>query len=800
MKKLHLICNSHIDPVWMWDWEEGLGTAISTYYQAAVFCKEYDYIFCHNEAILYEFIEQNDPTLFADITELVKAGKWHIMGGWYLQPDCNIPSGEAFVRQIKLGREYFEEKFGKRPTTAINFDSFGHTVGLVPILKKCGYDSYICCRPMREMLTLPDNEFWWVGKDGSKVKVARLDDLTLYCSGFGNALEDIKRKEKLFEGKEVGAALWGVGNHGGNPSRKDLNDVQEYIKSSDFEIVHSTPEQFFAEINPTAEWTKSLNPCLIGSYTSMSSIKQKHIELEYKLFETEKLCALAEMKGVYIKNQTPFTEAEKALACIQFHDVGSGTCAADGEKSSLMKGDYALELLKKEYNKAFFALISQEKKAGEGEFPFFVFNPQPYEFEGVVEMEYLMPDSLVSDTEQYTVTVKQNSQIIPSQCIKELSNINYDRRKRIAVRCELPAFEITRLDLTVEVTPLAPATVQSGQYIVVKDSCKKVVINKATGLMESYVVDGKEMLSGGAFQPVMYDDNADPWGWYMSKIGKNETLFVLSACDKGVFRGLENVKIIEDGDVLTEVESYFELESSYVRVSYKIYKDKPYTDVTVNAYWNERDKALKVKIPTALDGAFIGQIPFGIETYEKDDTEMTMQRFTGIEDGENAFVAYNDCTFGFSHDGNALYATLLRGAAYCAHPIGDRPLIKKNMFIEYIETGRRTFRFRMSYDKKAALHNRAQEFINAPLALNFFPHGKGRTDETVVKIADESVYLAACYQEKNGYVFRLVNSNETSHSCVVEVMGKAFEVAFGKYETKTYIYKDGTFNEKEIWY
>ena len=57
MKKLHLICNSHIDPVWMWDWEEGLGTAISTFYQAAEFCDEYDYIFCHNEAILYEFIE-----------------------------------------------------------------------------------------------------------------------------------------------------------------------------------------------------------------------------------------------------------------------------------------------------------------------------------------------------------------------------------------------------------------------------------------------------------------------------------------------------------------------------------------------------------------------------------------------------------------------------------------------------------------------------------------------------------------------------------------------------------------------
>ena len=143
MKKLHLICNSHIDPVWMWDWEEGLGTAISTFYQAAEFFKEYEYVFCHNEAILYEFIEEHDPALFAEISRLVAEGKWSIMGGWYLQPDCNLPSGEAFVRQIKLGREYFEEKFNARPTTAINFDSFGHNVGMVQIMKKCGYDSYL---------------------------------------------------------------------------------------------------------------------------------------------------------------------------------------------------------------------------------------------------------------------------------------------------------------------------------------------------------------------------------------------------------------------------------------------------------------------------------------------------------------------------------------------------------------------------------------------------------------------------------------------------------------------------------
>ncbi len=111
---------------------------------------------------MYEYIEEYVPELFEKIRELVKKGKWKITGGWYLQPDCNLPSGEAFVRQIELGRKYFAEKFGARPTVATNFDSFGHSVGLVQILKKCGYDGYLCCRPMswdKSMVKLPDTEF-----------------------------------------------------------------------------------------------------------------------------------------------------------------------------------------------------------------------------------------------------------------------------------------------------------------------------------------------------------------------------------------------------------------------------------------------------------------------------------------------------------------------------------------------------------------------------------------------------------------------------------------------------------------
>ena len=798
MKRIHLVCNSHLDPVWMWDWEEGLGEAISTFHQAELFCQEFDYVFNHNEALLYEFIEEKDPELFARIKKQVAAGKWHIMGGWYLQPDCNMPSGEAFVRQIGLGRKYFAEKFGARPTTAINFDSFGHSVGLVQILKKCGYDSYLCCRPNPEMMELP-RDFWWVGKDGSRVKVTRTTDENLYCTGFGTAKKEIERKASDYAENEVGVALWGVGNHGGVPSRKDLQDVTELIANSEYPIVHSTPEEYFAELEPKAEFHRSMQPCLIGCYTAMQSIKGKHIELENRLFTTEKLCSYAALNGVYIHNADAFHQAEKALASLEFHDIYAGTCAQDGEKSSLRKADFALELLQEEWNKAFFAICAKHTKAQIGQFPVFIFNSQPYSRETVCETEYLMPKALISDTEQYTVSVYQNGKKIPSQCIKELSNIHYDRRKRIAYRCELSALGETRVDFRVEVEPkkfLAPTT---GDEVVFSDSIKQIRISRKTGLMESCVVNGKELLSGGAFQPVMYEDNADPWGWYMERIGENPVPFTLSDCKSGPFENLINVNVIEDGDVLTEVESFFECGSSYVRVSYKMYKDIPYTDVRVDVLWNEQQKVLKLKVPAAFDGEFIGQIPFGTDSFAKDGKEINAHRFVGFADEDNVLVLYNNCTYGFSAEGNDLYATLLRGAAYCAHPIEDRILIDPNRFTPTIEQGRHSFSFRLSYDKPETLENNAQEFVNQPYSLNFFPHGSGEQAKQVLCIENPAISLSAFYKTEEGYILRLVNNNPKPMSTALTLCGKPYQLSFEKYEVKSCIYANDLLTEKDAW-
>ncbi len=170
------------------------------------------------------------------------------MGGWYLQPDCNMPSGESLVRQILLGRAYFKKYFAVAPTTAINFDPFGHTRGLVQILVKCGYDSYLFGRPGQDECPLPASEFIWTGYDGSEVLATRFRGW--YNTPLGQAREVIEARIAENSNGQPLAVLWGVGNHGGGPSRADLHQVNTLIEETrDCRIRHSTPEAYFQDIS-----------------------------------------------------------------------------------------------------------------------------------------------------------------------------------------------------------------------------------------------------------------------------------------------------------------------------------------------------------------------------------------------------------------------------------------------------------------------------------------------------------------------------------------------------------------------
>ena len=789
MKELHLICNAHLDPVWQWDWNEGASAALATFYSAAELADEYDYIFCHNEALLYEWIERYDPALFAKIKELVKAGKWHIMGGWYVQPDCNLPGGEGFVRQIETGLSYFLEKFGVRPTTAVNFDSFGHTQGLVQILNKTGYDSYIFCRPLIPMMSLPHMFFEWKGLDGSSVKAARFEDDTIYCSELGNAVNAIKRKMRPWENEDVAFALWGIGNHGGGPSRKDLTEVGQMIKEelgNGVQIMHSTPEQFFAAATPKASVDGALQPCFVKCYSSVSTLKRRYAELEDKLLMTEKICARAAIETDFVYDKAAMDEAQRILAMVQFHDVLAGTSIIEGNVSSLRKADYALEILDEQFSRAFFKLYEGWTRGKGGEYPFAVFNPHPYEIDGVFDLEMLIMDAIDSTgPTMYKLEVRdEKGECVVTQLTKESSTINMDRRKRVTVRSKLAPMSLTRFDVKISVVDRVPVDKTPQTHF--EPENRTLDFCPECGCLAGLAVDGKQYLDGGAFKPVVFTDNEDPWGWWLKTI----------SVDQKALDCKTSLRVIERGDVLTRLESEFTTGKSDVRVGYTVYNDLPYVDVKVNVSWNDAGKGLKLEIPVKDLGKFIGQTAFGTQTYEQ-DLEQCSQRFVAVESGDKMLAVFKSGSYGCSVENGKLYLTLLNGSVYCAHPSGLLPILPDERYYDYIDLGVHEFSFRLEICDRGELERKATEFSQKPYTLNVYPHGKGYSyDSSPVTLSDNDIALSAFRKmDDETYMIRLFNNLDTGRKCTCTVMGASIDLDFGKYEVKTLLYKGGALTE-----
>ncbi len=794
MKKVHLICNAHIDPIWQWDWQEGVSAVISTFKSAVNLAKDFDYIFCHNEVTVYKYVEEYAPELFEEIKKLVKCGKWHIMGGWYLQPDCTMPSGESFVRQIKVGQRYFKEKFGIVPTTAINFDPFGHTRGLVQIISKCGQDSYLFMRPFPNQLELESEQFIWVGFDGSEIKANRT---TVYNSPLGHSVDKIKKDINKLDYPVI-ASLWGVGNHGGGPSRSDLKQISEFIgKSKDMEIFHSTPERFFSEIEPTYKVEKSLYTSMPGCYITMSRLKRLHIELENKLYFAEKICSAAAINGLMDYPAETLASANEDLLNGEFHDVLPGTVIKSGEENGIMILHHGLLDAEKMITRAFFAMLSVEAPASEGEYPVFAFNPHPYEYDTDIECEFMLADqNFDTEATSFVKVYDEKNNLLTSQVIKEESNINVDWRKRIIFPAKCKPMSMNRFRFEVD---YGKQDKRIKEDYVVKDDRKYIEIDRETGLLKSFCIDGKEYIHN-AFQPVSFDDNADPWAMseqQLKGIGENPESFVLSKKPQGVFGGLKSIEVIENGDVFLGIEAFFEKENSKIQVKYKVYKNRDFVDVDVTVFWQDIDKVLRLAIPLKTEGKLIGQTAFGTDELFMDGRENVSHRFLAIDKGGECIAVFNNCTYGSMFSNNTLYISLLRGAAYCTHPIPDRQLVPENRYIKRIDQCEHTYSFRIASAKREELERMALEFNQRPFVQNVFPiASKPQKELKSLVIANKNIVLVSMKKsvEEDGYILRLFNNSENSTRTIITLNNVKADLSFGKFEVKTVIY-NGNFTE-----
>ena len=774
MKRLHLICNAHLDPIWQWTWDEGLSAVIATFKSAADLAEEFDYIFCHGESLLYETIEKNAPALFARIQKLVKDGKWHISGGWYLQPDCLMPCGETFVRQIAVGKQYFLEKFGVEPCVATNYDSFGHSIGLVQIMAKCGYKGYLICRPRKDVqIEYPSRFFKWTSPDGSSIIVS---NSSTYNSALGEVTKKILKEtsgeavgmlgSESNDGEKVGMEdvdyiLWGVGNHGGGPSRKDLQDIAA-LKIEDTEMFHSTPESLFADnLRVAGEKNTSLVTCMPGCYSSMARVKQAYRKTENLFYGTEKMLAAAMLAGLKV-DWNAFEDAQKKLLLASFHDILPGTCIEEGEKEGLGLLSSCEKTLKDYRTQAFLYLTMNEPCAKEGTFPVFAFNYFPYSFTTNVEAEFSLADQNWSDEVYFAPQVfDENGNELPCQLVKEDSTLNLDWRKRIVFHATLNPLGITRFTVKVQAKPI-------------REKLAKTVE------LTDYVANPVSLAT--------YDDTADPWGMSeeeLKSLGKNPVDFrLMDERETGSFFGdnesVPPVRVIEDGDIYTGVEALYTSGKTNAVLQYKLYKNQPYTDMKIRVEFADKNKLVRLKIPVPngyADGVAVGDGPFVWE--EKPNSEISHQKWLGVQKDNRIFAVINDGVYAGKVENEYIYLTLLRGAGYCVHPIPDRDLYPKDRYLPRIDCGRYEYNIRLFEGTVYEINKLAEEFNQPTYAINVFPTGGG-VDEYPRWNVTGRVIVPTIKPTENGFVARVYNPSDEPQDFEIKLGEKSVRGNVGK--------------------
>jgi len=788
MKKLHLLCNAHLDPAWLWRWNEGLAEAISTFRVAADFCEKYDgFVFNHNEALLYEWVEEHEPKLFERIKKLVEAKKWVIMGGWYLQPDCVMTSGESLMEQIRLGNEYFREKFGVKPDTAINFDPFGHSRGLVQILKKAGYKNYIFMRPDVE----PKGDFVWEGFDGSRITAHRISGN--YGSLKGEARKNIEGYIKQTE-CETGLKLWGIGNHGGGPSKVDLENINKLIEESDVEIIHSSADSYFAEAGKEGlpVVSESLIPCMVGCYTSMVRIKQANRRLENKIAMTEKIMNYAELAYGEEFDETELKKAKKALAFCQFHDILPGSGIKAVEEDGLRYMNYGEEIADKLFTKAFLKMCEGQKKARDGEIPIMIFNPHPYEIEGEFEVGFMLQNQNWNEDEITVATVVDaDGNELLTQNEKPDCTFNLDWIQKVCFRGKLAPTSVNRFDCRLKVIKKDELKRKEcdSKVIVVSNENMSAGINRETGLIDFFEISGEKYIQNSGRLEV-YSDNEDPWGMNVDSFRDLEGCFsLMSDRDANGFVGYPdektaNVRIVEDGAVRTKVQAFFEYGRSVAVVEYTLPKTGAYLDVDIILFSNEHNKMIKYAIDTGFCGVPYGETAFAFEKLFDDGREAVFHKWCGLKGEKNLYIL-NKGTYGGSFTENSIRLSLLRTPVYAAHPIEDREIAPRNRFVEHIDMGKRSFSFRITAEKEIA--RQAQAYNEEPFALSFFPSGEGAVKNVLVEIDRPEIILSSLKKKNGEYELCLYNASENDCDALLTYLPKdeKRKIHFSKHEIKT---------------
>jgi alpha-mannosidase len=749
-KTLHLIGNAHIDPVWLWQWTEGMAETFATFRSALDLMDEYpEFTFTASSAALYEWVQRIHPGMFAEIQRRVAEGRWHLVGGWWLEPDCNIPHGESFVRQGLYGQRFFLKHFGRMARVGYNVDSFGHNASLPQILAGSGIESYVFMRPQEHEKDLPGRVFWWEAVDGTRLLTCRLP--RQYATWSDDMDEQVRQcAAEILPPLEDMVCFYGVGDHGGGPTRANLESLRCLSQNIDLpRLVFSSLDVFFERARAVGENLPivkgELQHHARGCYSAHSGIKRSLRKAEHALMASEKLSALAFWQ-TGLPYPQDFEGAWKQVLFNQFHDTLGGTSIPSAYQQGLVQIDEAISIAERNTAFAAQALTLQVNLPYKEQSQFFlVFNPHPWQLQAGIEIEpgHLDGNECVLDSQGLSV---------PIQRIQAESAATF--RHRLCFRADLPplGYQAFRLQSTGE-TPQPLSTPDAylaagGTWL--ENDFLRVEFNPATGFILNLLDKrrGRQVFNASAARVVVMDDPSDTWS---HDVPDFHTVI-------GEFRGV-SLQCIESGPVRATLRAISHFGDSTLIQEFSLYAGEDMLRAHANLEWHEQHKLLKLAFPGNLHAPkAVFEIAYGSVERPTDGGEESAHAWVDLSGTDPAsgqpggFSLLNDGKYSFDVLDHVLCMTVLRSPVFSHH---NPYQLQTEQTYRYMDQGEQQFAYailpHVGSWQKAGTMRRATEFNQPPFLLPSGAHpGSLPAKASFISIEPENILLSVVKKAEEG--------------------------------------------------
>jgi alpha-mannosidase len=843
-----MIGNAHIDPVWLWRWQEGCHEVLASFRSALDrLSEDPEFLFVSSSAAFYQWVEQIQPAMFEEIRARVAEGRWEIVGGWWIQPDCNLPGGESFVRQGLYGQRYFRQKFGVTATVGYNVDSFGHHGTLPQILRRSGMSRYVFMRPNPQELGLPGRLFWWEADDGSRVLTFRIP--FEYCT-WGKELDQHVRRVagELRPPFDELMCFYGVGNHGGGPTVENLRSIRRLDADPTLpRLIFSTPNRFFEQIEaqslPLPVVHDDLQHHASGCYAAHSGIKYWNRRAEWALLTAEKWAAVASMLGGPAYPTADLERAWQGVLFNQFHDIMAGTSIESAYIDARNLHGEALAIADRALTAATLAVAWQIRTPLEEETrPIVVFNPHAWPGAAPVELEF------GRFTEEHRL-IDEAGNPVPVQLVQSEATAN--GRNRLLFLADLPAlgyrtFRVVQgaegrgrvsgvgggerseqgaaggaellggvpLPAWLQSSPTRAASEVNLDWLkdlalddddeagavptpveepglLLENEQLRLRFDKRTGWITS-LFDKRfevEALAGPAAVPAVLRDESDTWSHNVFSFRDEVGRFIA-----------ERVEAIEQGPVRSTVRVTSRFGDSLLVQEFSLYAGRPLVQVTATVDWREQHRALKLRFPINVHfHRATAEAPYGsIERFANGEEEPGQSWVdlsgTSRVNGERYGVSIiNDGKHSYDVQIRDVGLTVLRSPIYAHH---DPAVPQPERRYSYIDQGAQRFRYAIFPHgggwEESELVRLAAELNQAPIALagTFHPEGQLPPSQSFLQVEPAAVTATVLKQAEEGddLIVRAYASARAAAEATISMpaWSRTFSAAFGPGEIKTF--------------